>query len=77
MAPESYTDATWDLKTDVWMFGVLMWGELRRLLRARIDDVNCRAFLMGGAAVVGGFRNADYPEDSEPREAFDTEFKMS
>ena len=25
MAPESYTDATWDLRTDVWMFGVLLW----------------------------------------------------
>ena len=26
MAPESYTDGTWDLKSDVWMFGVLLWG---------------------------------------------------
>ena len=25
MAPESYTDGTWDLKSDVWMFGVLVW----------------------------------------------------
>ena len=25
MAPESYTDGTWDLKTDAWMFGVLLW----------------------------------------------------
>ena len=25
MAPESYTDGTWDLKSDVWMFGVLLW----------------------------------------------------
>ena len=25
MAPESYTDGTWDLRTDVWMFGVLLW----------------------------------------------------
>lgn len=30
MAPESYFDATWDLKSDVWMFGVLMWGLYRR-----------------------------------------------
>ena len=29
MAPESYTDATWDLKTDVWMFGVLLWGAMQ------------------------------------------------
>jgi serine/threonine protein kinase len=28
MAPESYFDGTWDLKTDVWMFGVLLWGLL-------------------------------------------------
>ena len=28
MAPESYTDGTWNLKTDVWMFAVLLWGEL-------------------------------------------------
>jgi serine/threonine protein kinase len=26
MAPESYFDGTWDLKSDVWMFGVLIWG---------------------------------------------------
>ena len=26
MAPESYTDGTWDLRTDVWMVGVLLWG---------------------------------------------------
>jgi serine/threonine protein kinase len=26
MAPESYFDGTWDLSTDVWMFGVLLWG---------------------------------------------------
>jgi len=26
MAPESYTDGTWDLRTDVWMMGVLLWG---------------------------------------------------
>ena len=25
MAPESFTDGTWDLRTDVWMFGVLLW----------------------------------------------------
>ena len=28
MAPESYFDGTWDLRSDVWMFGVLLWGEL-------------------------------------------------
>ena len=26
MAPESYLDGTWDLRSDVWMFGVLLWG---------------------------------------------------
>jgi serine/threonine protein kinase len=26
MAPESYFDGTWDLKSDVWMCGVLLWG---------------------------------------------------
>ena len=26
MAPESYFDSTWDLRSDVWMFGVLLWG---------------------------------------------------
>ena len=26
MAPESYTDGTWDARSDVWMFGVLLWG---------------------------------------------------
>ncbi len=26
MAPESYFDGTWDLRTDVWMFCVLLWG---------------------------------------------------
>ena len=25
LAPESYTDGTWDLRTEVWMFGVLVW----------------------------------------------------
>ena len=25
MAPESFTDGSWDLRTDVWMFGVLIW----------------------------------------------------
>ena len=25
MAPESYLDGTWNLQTDVWMFGVLLW----------------------------------------------------
>ena len=25
MAPESYFDSTWDLCSDVWMFGVLLW----------------------------------------------------
>ena len=32
MAPESYFDATWDLRSDVWMFGVLLWGLLRSQL---------------------------------------------
>ena len=26
MAPESYFDGTWDARSDVWMFGVLVWG---------------------------------------------------
>ena len=26
MAPESFYDGTWDLVSDVWMFGVLLWG---------------------------------------------------
>ena len=26
MAPESYFDGTWDVRSDVWMFGVLLWG---------------------------------------------------
>ena len=25
MAPESFTDGTWDLKSDIWMFGVMLW----------------------------------------------------
>ena len=25
MAPESFTDGTWDLKSDIWMCGVLLW----------------------------------------------------
>ena len=29
MAPESYFDGTWDVRSDVWMFGVLLWGMLR------------------------------------------------
>ena len=29
MAPESYFDGTWDLRSDVWMFGVLLWGMLQ------------------------------------------------
>ena len=28
MAPESFFDNTWDLMSDVWMFGVLLWGTL-------------------------------------------------
>ena len=28
MAPESFTDGTWDLRTDVWMFSVLIWGKM-------------------------------------------------
>ena len=26
MAPESYSDSTWNEKSDMWMFGVLLWG---------------------------------------------------
>lgn len=26
MAPESYFDNVWDLRSDAWMFGVLLWG---------------------------------------------------
>ncbi len=28
MAPESYFDGVWDLRSDVWMFGVFLWGML-------------------------------------------------
>ena len=28
MAPESFLDGVWDLRSDVWMFGVLLWGLL-------------------------------------------------
>ena len=27
MSPESIIDGVWDVRTDVWMFGVLLWGE--------------------------------------------------
>ena len=27
MSPESYYDGTWNLKTDIWSFGVLLWGQ--------------------------------------------------
>jgi hypothetical protein len=26
MAPESFFDGVWDVKTDAWMLGVLLWG---------------------------------------------------
>jgi serine/threonine protein kinase len=29
MAPESYFDGTWDLASDMWMYGVLLWGMRR------------------------------------------------
>ena len=32
MAPESFFDSTWDVKSDVWMFGVLLWGACTRRL---------------------------------------------
>ena len=32
MAPESYSDGTWDLRSDVWMFGVLLWGQCPDLI---------------------------------------------
>ena len=28
MAPESFFDGTWDLASDVWMFGVMLWGKM-------------------------------------------------
>ncbi len=27
MSPESIIDGVWDVRTDVWMLGVLLWGE--------------------------------------------------
>ena len=34
LAPESYFDETVDLRSDVWMFGVLLWGAFIDLFHA-------------------------------------------
>ena len=42
MAPESYFDGTWDLKSDVWMFGVLLWGLLQEDVALLVQsDCDC------------------------------------
>jgi serine/threonine protein kinase len=33
MAPESYLDGVWNVRTDVWSFAVLLWGTLRRMVQ--------------------------------------------
>ena len=52
MAPESYFDGTWDLKSDVWMFGVLLWGESCGVV-SWYHSLDNRDLQLGSAAVGG------------------------
>ena len=43
MSPESIIDGVWDVRTDVWMLGVLLWGECCHRIHAvaSIQPVLC------------------------------------
>ncbi len=36
MAPESFFDGTWDLASDVWMFGVMLWGKIMAIFEPSV-----------------------------------------
>jgi hypothetical protein len=50
MAPESYSDGTWDLQSDMWMAGVLLWG----LWLVRMPLLMTCRDLLACSATVGG-----------------------
>lgn len=49
MAPESYLDAVWDLKSDVWMFGVLLWGLIVRDAYSKFNLIDRNFLFLGNA----------------------------
>ncbi len=45
MAPESFFDGVWDVRSDVWMFGVYLWGKVGYVLMICVDDLSLLSWI--------------------------------